>query len=157
MRRSVVLHKFTTDISENTCCLYFRISSGNGFFFRNVLSYNPRHLVSIIKRSVRVSICGRNNSSGNNERGLKRWRYILNEYGMCSTKCNQNLSNGLRSIPICETLQTPRLPLTFTLIFLTATQTCHCSEQKLFTQPDDCAALYQVFRNMHNKIIYNEN
>jgi hypothetical protein len=30
---------------------------------------------------------------------------------------------------------------TFPLIFFTAVQTCYWSEQKIFAQPDDCAAL----------------
>jgi hypothetical protein len=35
--------------------------------------------------------------------------------------------------------------------------TCYCSEQNIFTRPDNCAALLKFFYNMHNKNIYNEN
>jgi hypothetical protein len=40
--------------------------------------------------------------------------------------------------------------------FFTAARTCYCSEQKIFTRPDDCAAFLSFF-NMHNDNIYNEN
>jgi hypothetical protein len=35
--------------------------------------------------------------------------------------------------------------------FFTVAQTCYCSEKKIFTRPDGCAALYKVFCNMLNK------
>jgi hypothetical protein len=43
--------------------------------------------------------------------------------------------------------------------FFTVARTCYCSEQKIFTRPDDCAELQKFFFfcNMRNKNIYNEN
>jgi hypothetical protein len=35
--------------------------------------------------------------------------------------------------------------------FFTAARTCYCHKQKLFTGPDDCAALLKIFGNTHNK------
>jgi hypothetical protein len=33
----------------------------------------------------------------------------------------------------------------FPLILFTATQTCYCCEQKIFSRPDDCATLQKFF------------
>jgi hypothetical protein len=41
--------------------------------------------------------------------------------------------------------------------FFTAARTCYCSEQKIFTRPDDLRGTLKGFSNMHNKNIYNEN
>jgi hypothetical protein len=37
------------------------------------------------------------------------------------------------------------LQTTFLLIFFTAARTCYCSQQKIFTRPDDCATLKFFF------------
>jgi hypothetical protein len=41
-------------------------------------------------------------------------------------------------------------------VFFTPARTCYCPEQKIFTRPDDCAALQKFSCNMHSKNTYNE-
>jgi hypothetical protein len=38
-------------------------------------------------------------------------------------------------------------------MFFTAARICYCSEQKIFTRPDDCAEFRSFFCNMHNNNI----
>jgi hypothetical protein len=125
-------------------------SRGRPHAFRDLhrFGFRPRPLAWSEKREENETSCLFNDASS-----FVWKRNMVNRIEMFQLRrCHHHLDSIQISVIITQIYITANVPSNF----FTVARTCCCSEQKIFTRSDDCAAIKSFFCNMHNKNIKND-